>query len=89
MNPNAPFCMGRKNLQLSAWAAGEKTFRMSCRYVYQRMLDEQRPADLLQLPPSFHDDLAVFLGERPAHASLLWPLLLQVGHSIDITCTFY
>lgn len=49
------------------------------RYVYQRLLDDGRPADLLLLPPAFHGDLKAFLAQAPQHAGLLWPLLMRAG----------
>lgn len=50
------------------------------RYVFARLVRESRAGDLLQLPPQFYDQLRHFLlqQQQPAHARLLWPLLLRM-----------
>ncbi|KAJ9533770.1 hypothetical protein QJQ45_026844 [Haematococcus lacustris] len=57
-------------------AAEQDTF---ARFVYQRLLEDQQPAELLQLPAFFTADLTAFLRLLPGQASLLWPLLLRTG----------
>ncbi|KAJ9532125.1 hypothetical protein QJQ45_003830 [Haematococcus lacustris] len=57
-------------------AAEQDTF---ARFVYQRLLEDKQPAELLQLPAFFTADLTAFLRLLPGQASLLWPLLLRTG----------